>query len=131
MLNAGTEEEALSHQIIGAAIEVHKTLGPGLLESAYEECLAHEFALRGIAFERQKPMPLQYKGCQLDCGFRADFLVGGKVLVELKSVSDLTPVHSAQVITYLRLTGCKLGLLINFNETRLKDGMKRLIVKPQ
>lgn len=131
MLNAGEEEDPLSNQIIGAAIEVHKALGPGLLESAYEKCLAHEFALRGIAFERQKTMPVVYKGCKLECGFRADFIVGGCVLVELKSVSDLMPIHSAQVITYLRLTGCKLGLLINFNETRLKDGLKRIILKPQ
>ena len=123
------DENALSNEIIGAAIEVHKHLGPGLLESAYEECLAHEFVLRGIPFERQKAVPLKYKDCGLDCGFRADFIVGGCVLVELKSVSELTAVHDAQVLTYLRLTGCKLGLLFNFNKWRLKDGLRRLVLR--
>lgn len=120
------DENALSKLIIGAAIEVHRQLGPGLLESAYEECLAYELSLRQIPFERQKPVPVVYKGIQLDCGFRLDFLVGGMVVVELKAVDQLAPIHDAQVITYLKLTGCKLGLLLNFNELRLREGIKRL-----
>jgi len=122
------DEDALSHEIIGAAIEVHRHLGPGLLESAYEECLAYEFAQCGLPFERQKPLPVQYKGVKLDCGFRLDFLVGKLVVVEVKAVEALAPVHSAQVLTYLRLTGCKLGLLLNFNEWRMGDGIKRLVL---
>jgi len=122
------DEDALSHEIIGAAIEVHRHLGPGLLESAYEECLAYEFAQCGLPFERQKPLPVQYKGVRLDCGFRLDFLVGKLVVVEVKAVEALAPVHSAQVLTYLRLAGCKLGLLLNFNEWRMGDGIKRLVL---
>jgi GxxExxY protein len=122
------DEDALSHQVIGAAIEVHRHLGPGLLESAYEECLAYEFAQCGLTFERQKPLPVQYKGVKLDCGFRLDFLVGKLVVVEVKAVEALAPVHSAQVLTYLRLTGCRLGLLLNFNEWRIGDGIKRLVL---
>jgi GxxExxY protein len=119
-------ENEISGQVIGAAIEVHKQLGPGLLESAYEECLAHEMKLRGISFERQKPLPLVYKGVHLDCGYRLDFLVGGLVVVELKAVKAFEPVHEAQMITYLRLTGCKLGLLLNFHSTLMKKGIKRI-----
>ena len=122
------DEDALSHEIIGAAIEVHRHLGPGLLESAYEECLAYEFAQCGLPFERQKPLPVQYKGVKLDCGFRLDFLVGKLVVVEVKAVEALAPVHSAQVLTYLRLAGCKLGLLLNFSEWRMGDGIKRLVL---
>jgi len=122
------DEDVLSHEIIGAAIEVHRHLGPGLLESAYEECLAYEFAQCGLPFERQKPLPVQYKGVKLDCGFRLDFLVGKLVVVEVKAVEALAPVHSAQVLTYLRLAGCKLGLLLNFNEWRMGDGIKRLVL---
>lgn len=103
-------------------------MGPGLLESAYEECLAYEFAVREIPFERQKPVPVVYKGVQLDCGFRLDFLVGGLVVVELKAVNDLAPIHDAQVLTYLRLTGCKLGLLLNFNVRLMRHGIKRLVL---
>lgn len=122
------DENALSKEIIGAAIEVHRHLGPGLLESAYEQCLAHEFHSRGIPFEQQKAVPVAYKGVRLDCGFRVDFLVGGLVVVELKAVDELDDVHSAQVLTYLKLMGCKLGLLLNFNERRLGDGIKRLVL---
>jgi GxxExxY protein len=122
------DENALSKEIIGAAIEVHRHLGPGLLESAYEQCLAHEFHSRGIPFEQQKPVPVAYKGVKLDCGFRVDFLVGGLVVVELKAVDELDDVHGAQVLTYLKLTGCKLGILLNFNERRLSDGIKRLVL---
>jgi GxxExxY protein len=115
----------LTHAIIGAAIEVHKLLGPGLLESAYEECLAREFSLRGIRFERQKGVPVVYKDVKLDCGYRMDFLIDGNVVVELKSIESLAPVHEAIVLTYLRLSGCRLGLLINFNVPMLKEGIRR------
>jgi GxxExxY protein len=115
----------LTHAIIGAAIEVHKLLGPGLLESAYEESLAREFVLRKIPFERQKPAPMVYKDVKLECGYRTDFLVDGKVVVELKAVECFAPVHEAIVLTYLRLSGCRLGLLINFNVPILKDGIRR------
>lgn len=120
-------ENEVSGQVIGAAIEVHKQLGPGLLESAYEECLAHEMGLRGISFERQKSLPLVYKGVHLDCGYRLDFLVGGLVVVELKAVKAFEPVHEAQMLTYLRLTQCKLGLLLNFHSTLMKQGIKRML----
>ena len=124
-----TNEDALSHQIVGAAIEVHRHLGPGLLESAYEQCLAHELTERGVAFELQKPVPVAYKGVKLDCGFRPDFLVGGLVIVEVKSVQDLAPIHTAQVLTYLKLTGCKLGMLLNFNVRLLSSGIRRVVLK--
>ena len=120
------DEDALSNQIIGAAIEVHRHLGPGLLESAYQQCLAHELAGRRIPFELEKPVAIAYKGARLDCGFCLDFLVGGLVVVELKAVDRILPIHEAQVLTYLRLTGCRLGLLLNFNEMRMADGIKRL-----
>ena len=116
----------LTHEIIGAAIEVHRTLGPGLLESAYEECLARELTLRRIPFERQKPLPLVYKDVKLDCGYRIDLLVGSRVVVELKAVEALAPVHDAVVLTYLRLSDCRIGLLINFHTAVLKDGIRRL-----
>lgn len=122
------DENALSKLIIGAAIEVHRQTGPGLLESAYEECLAYEFTARDIPFERQKPVPMVYKDVQLDCGFRLDFLVGDLVVVELKAVSELAPIHDAQVLTYLKLTGCKLGLLLNFNVRLMREGIKRLVL---
>jgi len=118
----------LTRAIIGAAIEVHKLLGPGLLESAYEDCLCHELALRGIHFEKQKPIPLVYKGTKLECGFRLDLLVEGRVVVELKSVDGLGPIHEAIILTYLRLSGHQLGLLINFNVPVLKDGVRRFIM---
>ena len=121
-------DNELSYGIIGAAIEVHKLLGPGLLESAYEECLAREFVLRAIGFERQKPAPVVYKEVKLECGYRMDFLVEGRIVVELKAVEALAPVHEAIVLTYLRLSGCKLGLLINFNVTALKDGIRRFVL---
>ena len=121
-------ENELSKEIIGAAIEVHSHLGPGLLESAYETCLVYELSQRNIPFERQKPIPVVYKDVRLDAGFRADLIVDGLVIVELKSVEKLAPVHEAQVLTYLRLTECKLGLLLNFNVSLLKDGIKRLVL---
>ena len=116
----------LTHSVIGAAIEVHRLLGPGLLESAYEECLAREFVLRGIAFQRQKAAPVVYKDVKLECGYRMDFVVEGRIVVELKAVEALAPVHEAIVLTYLRLSGCKLGLLINFNVPVLKDGIRQI-----
>jgi len=121
-------ENKITSAIIGAAIEVHRTLGPGLLESAYEECLAREFVLRSIPFERQKPVPIVYKDVKLECGYRLDFLVNNSVVVELKSVDALAPVHEAILLTYLRLSGCKLGLLINFNVVVLKDGIRRYLL---
>ncbi|MFY9530935.1 MAG: GxxExxY protein [Candidatus Acidiferrales bacterium] len=121
-------DRQLTHEIIGAAIEVHKCLGPGLLESAYAECMARELNGRGIPFEREKALPLVYKDLKLDCGYRADLLVGNRVIVELKAVEALAPVHDAIVLTYLRLSGCKIGLLINFHTAILKDGIKRLVL---
>ncbi len=122
----------LTEAVIGAAIEVHRELGPGLLEAAYEVCLclAHELAARCLPFERQKPIPVAYKGLELDCGFRVDLLVDGLLIVELKAVERLSPVHEAQVLTYLKLTGCRLGLLLNFNVRLLKDGIRRLVLDP-
>jgi len=116
----------LSSKIIGAAIEVHKALGPGLLESAYEECLCHEFKLRSFPYERQKELPIEYKGVKLDCGYRLDIVVWNKIILELKSCSELLPIHEAQLLTYLKLTNMKVGLLINFNVPVLKEGIKRL-----
>lgn len=121
-------ENLLSRQIIGAAIDVHRELGPGLLESIYEQCMVHELNLREIAYERQKVIPVVYKGMPLDTGLRIDLLVGGSVVVELKAVNHLDSVHQAQVMTYLRLTGCRLGLLINFNVTQLISGVRRVVL---
>ncbi len=117
-----------TRSIIGAAIEVHKLLGPGLLESAYEACLCHELAIGGIRFEKQKPIPLVYKQIKLDCGFRLDLLVEGRVVVELKSIEGVSLVHEAIMLTYLRLSEHRLGLLINFNVPVLKDGLRRFIM---
>jgi GxxExxY protein len=121
-------DQELTHSIIGAAIEVHRVLGPGLLESAYEECLAQELTLRSIPFERQKPVPVVYKGLKLECGYRVDLLVDGRVVVELKAVEALAPIHDAILLTYLRLSGCKIGLLINFHAAVLKDGIRRRVL---
>ena len=118
----------LTGEIIGAAIEVHKALGPGLLESAYEECLCREFGLRQLHFKRQQAIPVEYKGVKLDCGYRIDFLIEDLVILELKSVDSLQPIHEAQLLTYLKLTGLKVGLLINFNVPVLKQGIRRLII---
>jgi GxxExxY protein len=116
----------LTGEVIGAAIEVHKILGPGLLESAYEECLCHELELRGIPFERQKELPIEYKGAKLDCGYRLDIVVENSVVVELKACESLLPIQEAQLLTYLKLTGIKFGLPINFHVPSLKDGIKRI-----
>jgi GxxExxY protein len=120
-------QQELTGQIFGAAIEVHKQLGPGLLESTYQACLCHELELRGISFECQKPLPLEYKGIRLECGYRIDLLVAGSVIVEIKSVEGLAPIHEAQLLTYLKLTGIKVGFLINFNVVVLKQGIRRLV----
>jgi GxxExxY protein len=122
------EINTLTGQIIGAAIEVHKALGPGLLESAYEECLSYEFDLRRLRHKRQHLIPVENKGIKLDCGYRVDLLVEELVIVELNSVDSLDPIHEAQILTYLKLTGVKVGLLINFNVPVLRDGIKRLIL---
>jgi len=114
--------------IIGAAIEVHRALGPGLLESAYEECLCRELTLRRIRFERQRPLPVEYKGLRLDCGYRLDLLVADMVVVEIKAVESLLPIHEAQLLTYLKLGGWKIGLLINFNVPVLKRGIRRRVL---
>jgi GxxExxY protein len=114
--------------VIGAAIEVHRHLGPGLLESAYEECLCHELKLRKIPFKRQVPLPINYKGIQLDCSYRIDLIVNEELVVELKAVDTLLPIHEAQVITYMRLGSWKVGLLLNFNLPTLKQGIKRLVL---
>jgi GxxExxY protein len=121
-------DNEITHEIIGAAIEVHKHLGPGLLESAYEECLFHELQLRNLRVERQKAVPVVYKQTKLECGYRLDLLVEGRVVVELKSVEGLGPIHEAIILTYLRMSGHRLGLLINFNVSVLKDGVRRFIV---
>ena len=125
-MNKFNDINKLTGEIIGAAIEVHKALGPGLLESAYEECLCHEFKLRSFPFERQKELPIEYKGVKLDCGYRLDIVVWNKIILELKSCSELLPIHEAQLLTYLKLTNMKVGLLINFNVPVLKEGIKRL-----
>ena len=117
----------LSSKIIGAAIEVHKTLGPGLLESAYEECLCYEFCLRGLSNERQKPLPVTYKGKELDCGYRLDIVVENTIILELKACERIEPIHHAQILTYLKLSGLKLGLFLNFNVALMRDGIIRIV----
>jgi GxxExxY protein len=117
----------LSYQVIGFCIEIHRELGPGLLESAYEEALAYEMAEAGVPFDRQRDMPLIYKKAKIECGYRLDFVVAGELVIELKAVSALLPVHHAQLLTYLKLERRSLGLLINFNEPVLKDGVRRIV----
>lgn len=119
------ELNKITHAIIGAAIEVHRHLGPGLLESAYDECLSREMTIRGIPFERQYPLPVEYKGVRLDCGYRLDYLIAKQVVLELKAVESILSVHEAQLLTYLQLGGWQLGLLINFNVEVLKNGIIR------
>lgn len=116
----------ISHEIIGAAVAVHRELGPGLLESAYESCLAFELVERGLSIQRQKELPVSCKGIEIDCGYRIDLLVEDVVIVELKAVERLEPIHEAQLLSYLRLSGCPLGLLVNFNVPLLKSGIRRL-----
>ncbi len=122
------EFDDLSNRVIGCAIEVHRELGPGLLESTYEQCLAHELKRNGIAFQLQHPQPVQYKDIRLDCGYRIDMLVENKLILELKSVAEIKGIHEAQLLTYMKLAGVKIGLLINFNKTKLQDGIKRFVL---
>ena len=121
------ELNRITEAIIGAAIAVHRELGPGLLESTYEACLAFELADRNFEVERQKALPVRYRGVKLDCGYRIDLLVEAKVVIELKAVERLEPIHQAQLLSYLKLSGCKVGLLINFNVKVLKNGIRRLV----
>jgi len=120
-------ENRLTEKIIGCAIEVHKALGPGLLESAYEECFCYELAQNGLSFSRQVPLPVVYKGITLDCGYRIDVLVNDFAIIELKTAEKILPIHEAQLLTYLKLYRRPLGLLMNFNVPALKDGIKRLV----
>jgi GxxExxY protein len=120
--------DELSKKVIGCAIELHRNLGPGLLESTYEQCLAHELKCAGIPFLLQHPLPVNYKGIKLDCGYRVDLLVDNKIIVELKSVDKVLPIHQAQLLTYMKLAAIKIGLLMNFNVRFMKDGIKRLVL---
>jgi GxxExxY protein len=117
----------LTERVIGACIEIHRALGPGLLESAYEECLCYELSRAGVKFERQQMLPVRYKEVNLDCGYRLDLVIEKEIVVELKSVESLLPIHEAQLLTYLKLSGMTLGLLINFNVGMLKHGIKRIV----
>ena len=120
------QRDPLSERVIGLAIEVHRALGPGLLESAYEECLGYEMSHTGLTFRRQVPLPIVYKAVQLECGYRIDFVVEERLVVELKTVEKLLPIHDAQLLTYLKLSGIRIGLLMNFNVPVLKIGLRRL-----
>ena len=127
MVVAETVENVLTERIIGAAIEVHRHLGPGLLETAYDECLCYELSQQGVRFQRQVALPITYKGVKLDCNYRLDLLVEDTVVVEVKAIEALLPVHSAQLLTYLKSSGKRVGLLINFNVTQLTKGLKRMV----
>ncbi len=120
--------EGLTERLIAAAIEVHRHLGPGLLESAYEECYCHELKLQKVSIERQKPLPVEYKGIKLDCGYRMDVVGDQKAVVEIKCVDKILSVHEAQLLTYLKLSGLKVGRIINFHAQYIKDGIKRLVL---
>lgn len=122
------DNDILTEKIIGFAIEVHRQLGPGLLESAYEECLSYELAQSGLQFRRQVPLPVVYKAVRLDCGYRLDLVVEEKIILELKTVERLMPIHQAQILTYLKLSGLHTGLLLNFNSGVLKDGIRRMVL---
>jgi len=122
------EFDELSRRVIGCAIEVHRTLGPGSLESTYRQCLAYELSHAGLSFQMELPLPARYKETLLDCGYRIDLLVNGDLIVETKSVEALVPIHQAQILTYMRLAKVPVGLLINFNVTKLQDGIKRFVL---
>ena len=122
------EFDELSSRVIGCAIEVHRRLGPGLLESTYEQCLAYELSCAGIAFQLQLALPVQYKEIRLDCGYRIDMLIEDQLIVELKAAEKLLGIHEAQLLTYMKLASVKVGLLMNFNVTKLKDGIKRFVL---
>jgi GxxExxY protein len=119
-----------SETVIGALIEVHRALGPGLLESTYEACFCHELRLRGLVFERQRPVGIRYKGLIIDCGYRVDVVIEGQVVVELKAIERLLPLHAAQILTYMKLSAIRAGLLVNFNVTSLRQGLRRLSLPP-
>jgi GxxExxY protein len=121
------KDSELTRRIIGAAIAVHRELGPGLLEAVYEECLSFELALAGLPFSRQQPIPVISRGTKLDCGYRADLIVCSRVIIEIKAIASIAPIHEAVMLTYLRLSGCKIGLLINFHSAVLKDGVHRFV----
>ena len=120
------QQDPLTGKVIGCAIEVHRALGPGLLESTYQQCLARELALQEVRFKLEHPLPVEYKGVHLDCGYRIDILVEDQLIVELKAVEEIRGIHQAQLLTYMKLSGIATGLLINFNTNVLKDGIKRL-----
>ena len=122
------KRDLLTHVVIGCAIEVHRVLGPGLLESAYERCLAQELSVKGIAFERQVPVPVDYKGVNLECGYRIDLLVEKCLILELKALDQISGIHEAQLLTYMKLSNIKTGLLINFKVARLTKGIRRLVL---
>ncbi len=124
----GIEFDELSNRVLGCALEVHRTLGPGLLESAYEQCLAYELKQSGMRFQLQVPLPVEYKAVHVDCGYRIDLLVEDQLIVELKAVEALTPIHQAQLLTYMKLSMIRIGLLINFNTRMLKHGVKRMVL---
>ncbi len=126
--SAQSERDSLTELVIGLAIEVHRALGPGLLESAYQECLCYELKANGIAFGRQVALPVVYKSVKLNCGYRMDLVVDDRLVVELKTVEKILPIHEAQLLTYLRLSGVRTGLLLNFNTSVLKDGIKRMVL---
>ncbi len=126
--SAQSERDSLTESVIGLAIEVHRALGPGLLESAYQECLCYELKTNGIAFARQVALPVVYKAVKLDCGYRMDLVVDDRLVVELKTVEKILPIQEAQLLTYLRLSGIRTGLLLNFNTSILKDGIKRMVL---
>jgi len=123
-----SKRDPLTDRVIGLGIEVHRELGPGLLESAYEECLCHELHAAGLPFKRQVALPVRYKEVRLDCGYRMDIVIDEKLIIELKTVELLRRVHDAQLLTYLRLSGIRTGLLMNFNSAVLKDGIRRLVL---
>jgi GxxExxY protein len=120
--------DELSKRVIGCAIKVHKNLGPGLLESTYEQCLAHELKCEGIPFKLQHPLPVKYNGIKLDCGYRVDLFVDHKIIIELKSADKILPIHQAQLLTYMKLAGIKIGLLMNFNARFMKNGIRRMVL---
>jgi GxxExxY protein len=122
-------ENDLSELVIGLAMNVHTALGPGLLESAYEECLYYEINQAGLRVEKQKPLPLVYKEVHLECGYRVDLFVENRLIIEIKSLESIHPIHSSQLLTYLKLSNCRLGLILNFNVPQLKDGIKRIVNK--
>ncbi|HEX9701253.1 MAG TPA: GxxExxY protein [Rhodospirillales bacterium] len=123
-----TDRDPLTEKIIGFAIEVHRALGPGLLESAYEECLCYEFDANGIPFKRQVALPVIYKSVRLDCGYRMDIVADERVVIEIKAAEKILPVHEAQLLTYLKLSGMRTGLLMNFNAAVLKNGIRRMVI---